>query len=186
MRGLAVKDDERARTRTQQHGDQSSPRSVALRQRKCSAACPQSRAYAEMPAIVRVLLALLLALWVPLQATAALAMGACADHGHAQVVTQPNHRPDISSAQRHHAASASTTACDDPVTQHDSAASSGASADGCTHCTLCAAPAVPFLGEAGSSRGLLVGAAPTALHVPPAIAVVPPDLIHRPPIVAAA
>lgn len=151
---------------------------------KSSGAHPQSRVHAETPVIVRVLLILFLALWLPLQATAALAMGAWADHGGARSAMQASQVADTTNAHRHHAVDAAVPACDQPAAQDQSAATGTASQD-CSHCTLCAASAAPSVTGDVSKLGLLVVTGEVVLHTSPAIAASTPDLIHRPPIAAA-
>lgn len=158
---------------------------VDLRQPGARPAYTQSRAHVETSVIVRVLLTLFLALWLPLQGTAALAMGAWADHGGVRSAMLASQSGDAKSAHRHHAADAAVPACDQPAAQEQDAATGAASQD-CGHCTLCAASAAPSVVGDTPRLGLFVVTGEVMLHASPTIADSTPDLIHRPPIAAAA
>ncbi len=134
---------------------------------------------------MRFVLALFLVLWLPLQATAAIALGVCADHGRAAATEAVGPGGGAPSSHRHHAAGEASAACDGSAAALADA-TAGAPTDACSHCSLCAASAAPCVAVNGTGRDALVAAAELARHALSAIAVVPPDLIHRPPIVAAA
>lgn len=137
--------------------------------------------------IVRLVLAVFLMLWLPLQATAALVMGARVEHHTQHVGAQVIPIEEGSSQHRHHVGASSEAVCDEAAASDlHGAADAKSGADACNHCTLCAAPAAPGVTASAHARSPFVAASGVALHAPAAFAATPPGTIHRPPIATAA
>lgn len=137
---------------------------------------------------MRRLIAILLTLWLPFQATAALAMASCTGHDQQQLVGSASASIDASSRHDMHVVGADRQVSNDPGSgiPGEHAPLVGAVPDGCSQGAQCTLQCVQFLCGDAPSPGLRMAENAPIRYLLKHIALMPPEAIHRPPIALAA